>query len=972
MKAGLTLLGSTIVVTACLAASAAWSELGLPENLAPQARISANSRYSADYLPKFVADGKIPNAEARNDPRKAWCVQGNTHRNGAELTFEWDRPVTIAEVVYYGRTAWFLNECWKDYELYIDTEPRPVVTGRLRAMHGPQRISLPGPRTARTIRLKFTSSYGGYNPGASEIQVFPVRLDRQQWNKINEYILLQADPYYLKDKLMSENPRSRRLAEDLRSGKLGFRSLVVVHRHAIQPTHVYTYHNEGFKAGGGLYVFTPGKDSGRLRRLVDSSQGQILDCDVSYDGTEILFSWRKSSSDFYQVYRVNTDGTGLTQITKHDSYNFNACWLPDGSIVFLSTRKPAFAYCWTSPVGVIHRMDRDGKNVRRLSANYLNDFTPSVMNDGQIIYGRWEYVDRPAIPIQSLWTINPDGTNLAVYYGNRVLSPATFIEPQAIPGDTRIICTMTAHNGPCRGAIGIIQPALGVNAQQAIRNLTPEVDIGRVDQGSGNHVRGPYESPYPLDQKYFLVSRDGTILLRDYDGTVQVTVLGKKDGMGFYNARPVRPRPKPPLCPSLLPAEQDGEWATVFVQDIYQGLEPYVKRGQVKQICVVQEIEKSKMAETKYRAFGFQFPVVSCGATYAPKKVWGYVRVAEDGSACFKVPANVPIYFMAIDAEGRAVQRMRSFTNFMPGQVQGCIGCHEPRSSSPRLRARPAAVRRVVTDPQPPTRPEWGLRGFSYPRIVQPVLDRHCVECHSGVAPPKGVDLAGDMTDFFNVSYETLAREGRPGQNPYTKWIPTYNGQEANILVIKPKSWGSPASKLARIIQTGHPDENGKPRVKLSDIERRRIYAWIDLNVPYYGTSVSNYYQRTGCRRMVPDDFEGVFRNVAAKRCASCHGADDKGNISVPRKEWLRIDNPHLNDFLLAPLAKKAGGTEKCGKPVFDSTQDPDYQAILQTFEPLHQMLRNRPRMDMPTAQPGGPCPVEECRTAADLPLTSR
>ena len=98
--------------------------------------------------------------------------------------------------------------------------------------------------------------------------------------------------------------------------------------------------------------------------------------------------------------------------------------------------------------------------------------------------------------------------------------------------------------------------------------------------------------------------------------------------MGFYNARPIRTRPKPPIRPSTLP-EQTDNWATVIMQDVYNGLEPHVKQGEIKQICVVQEIEKSKMAETKYRAFGFQFPVVSCGATYAPKKIWGYVPVTD-------------------------------------------------------------------------------------------------------------------------------------------------------------------------------------------------------------------------------------------------------------------------------------------------------------------------------------------------------
>ncbi|MBL7152104.1 MAG: PD40 domain-containing protein [Phycisphaerae bacterium] len=947
-----------IILLLSVISGAAEPKASLPQNLAPKAKISADSQHNNDYLAKFVADGHIPNADAKNDPRKAWCVQGDTHRNGAELVFEWDQPTAVAEIIYYGRTAWFLNECWKDYEIYADGQIEPLAKGRLEMKHGPQRIKLPQVKTLTKLRLKFTSSYGGFNPGASEIQIFPTSLSSQQIDKLNEVMLLQSDPYYKKDVEIQQAPESRKLEADLHAGNLGFRSLVVVHRHATQPTHVYTYHNEGFTPGGGLYRFTPDDKGPNLRQLVAAPQGQILDCDLSHDATEILFSWRKSIAEFYQLYRIKIDGTGLKQITNHDSYNFNACWLPDGSIVFLSTRKPAFAYCWTSPVGILYRMDRDGKNLRRLSANYLNDFTPSVMNDGQIIYGRWEYVDRPAIPIQSLWTINPDGTNLSVYYGNRVLSPATFIEPQAIPNDTAILCTMTAHNGPCRGAIGIIQPNLGVNAQRAIRNLTPEVDIGLVNRGSGNHIRGPYESPYPLDSELFLVSREGTILLRDYDGTRQMTLLRKKDGMGFYNARPIRKRPKPPIRPSTLPEETDN-WATVIMQDVYNGLEPHVKRGEIKQIAVVQEIEKSKMADTKYRAFGFQFPVVSCGATYAPKKVWGYVPVAEDGSASFKVPAYLPLYFMAIDADGQAVQRMRSFTHLMPGQIQGCVGCHEPRNHTPRLRVRPVAMTRAAPPPQPPTPPEWGLRGFSYANIVQPVLDKHCISCHSGPNPPKKVDLSGDETDFFNVSYETLARQGQPGKNIYTKWIPTFNGQEENILIITPRSWGSPASKLADVVLAGHPDKNGKPRLNLSDKERRRIFTWIDLNVPYYGTSLSNYYERTGCRQMIPADLENVLQNVARKRCASCHKPDNKGAVQVPRKVWLRISNPELNNFLLAPLAKNAGGTQTCGTAVFESTQDPDYQAILKTFEPLGKMLEKQPRMDMAGAKAPTPCLVK-------------
>jgi len=748
---------------------------------------------------------------------------------------------------------------------------------------------------------------------------------------------------------LARRPDSQKLAADLLVGRLGFRKIVVVQRQRVRCSHVYTYHNEGFQPGGGLFVFTPGPDGGRLEKLVASPQGQILGCDLSWDGKEVLFSWRKSENDYYQVYRVNADGAGLVQLTRHPSYNFDACWLPDGGIAFLSSRDPQVAYCWVSLVGVLHRMDRDGENVRRLSANYLNDFTPCVTADGRIMYCRWEYVDRPVSVIHGLWTLNPDGTQLRTFFGNRVVSGCAFMEPQPIPGTTEILCTITSHNGELGGAVGILDPRHGNNAQASIRNLTPEIDIGQVDKVTrGTGPRGPYERPFPLDQELFLVSRYGTILLRDYEGTRCAEVLRPRDGLGFYSPQPLRPRPRPPEIPSSLP-ERSEPWATVILQDVYRGLAPYVRRGEVKQICVVQEVPKSERAHFwKHPEIGTQFPVVSCGATLSPKQVWGFVPVAEDGSACFKVPANKPIYFMALDGEGRAVQRMRSFTHLMPGEVQGCVGCHEPRDQTSDHASRMRAT--LSTEPRDLSPPEWGLRGFSYAQIVQPVLDRYCTECHKPPDPPQGLDLTGDRTDFFNVSYEHLAREGGRA-NRYTKWIQTVDGQELNILQITPKFWGSPASRLAEVIVSRHPDAEGKPRVAMDAASRQRVLTWIDLNVPYYGTSRSKNHALPGCRGVYPPELDRVLAGVAARRCAACHVSRD-GRPAVPRKKWLRVINPQLNEFLLAPLAKSAGGTEKCGRAVFATKDDPDYKAVLKAFDGVKPMLFNPPRDDVDESAP--------------------
>ena len=208
---------------------------------------------------------------------------------------------------------------------------------------------------------------------------------------------------------------------------------------------------------------------------------------------------------------------------------------------------------------------------------------------------------------------------------------------------------------------------------------------------------------------------------------------------------------------------------------------------------------------------------------------------------------------MAIDANGRAVQRMRTFTHFMPGEVQGCIGCHEHRrhTSRPQLGD---AYNMPVKDLKPM---EWGSGGFDYSQIVQPVLDQYCIECHNAVDPPNRIDLTGGKTDFFNVSYDVLARENQgPRGTQYVNWIPTYNGHEQNILEVTPKAWGSPQSKLAEVVLSGHPDENGKPRFEMHETARHRILAWIDLNVPYYGTSETAYPNNNGCRRIVPPEWE--------------------------------------------------------------------------------------------------------------------
>ncbi len=916
-----------------------------PVNQAQKAKITASSVFSSDYDPKYLVDGRIPVADCKQDVREAWCLPQRQAKEAA-LVFEWPEPVTVAEVVYWGRTAFGNQENFSACEVFLDDQPRPAATASLQQGGQPQRITLAKPLTARKLVLRFPANYGGANPGAAEIAVY-------------------AEPPATADlPLPGGIVLSSAAAAELGSGRLGFTRLLLVQRQHQNPTHVYTYHQEDIRPGGGLWICEYAGKQPTLTRILDSEAGMILDANLHYDGRTILFSWKKNLQEFFQLYTIDIDGKHLKQITADRSNNFNASWLPDGGIAFLSDRKPAFAYCWKTTTPILFRCAADGSTVVRLSANYLNDFTPSILLDGRIIYSRWEYVDRPAIPIQSLWSINPDGTHLAGVFGNRVLSPATFMDAREIPGSGgKLICVMTAHNGPCRGAIGVIDPKKGANDQAAITNLTPEIAIGQVGQGDGNQIRGPYLNPFPLDDQRYLVSKAGVIELRDYQGG-PAAIIAVPENLGFFNPQPVRARPQERLVTSSLPARKEGSgqpWATLFMQDVYEGLDPVlVPRGTVKQLAIIQEMEKPIGIDPGLRAFGFQFPVVSAGATYAPKQVWGYATVEADGSACFQVPAQEPIYFLPLDAEGRAVQRMRTFTHLMPGEFQSCIGCHADRNfvavKTESLRA--TAMKRVAETLAPPP---WGVRGFSYSSLVQPVWDRHCLRCHGRDNPAGGLELTGDKTDFFNVSYEHLVRKGTPSEDfsiggvggrfkysKYTRWIPTYNGQEHNILEITPGRWGAKASLLATVIRAGHKDAAGQNRIDLTDAERRIVYAWLDLNCPYYASSDSTYRGNRGCRQILPPEFETVFKEVASRRCVACH--KQKNNTSVfsyPGCFAVRLDHPEANRFLRAPLAKAAGGAETCGRAIFADANDPDYQKLLRTFDLLKPQQEKNPRQDM-------------------------
>ena len=256
--------------------------------------------------------------------------------------------------------------------------------------------------------------------------------------------------------------------------------LLLVKRHAFQPTHIYTECFDGpYRPGGGLYTLSPVAPDGHLTRIFDAQGGICRDPEVSFDGRRILFSYRSGEDGFYHVYEMNADGSGLKQLTDGPFHDLDPFYLPDGRIGLTSSRCKARTLCFWVQSLTLFVMDADGQNIQPLSYNNVSEFTPDMLPDGRILYTRWEYMDKSAIFVQGLWSILPDGTGARQIYGNNLIHPVSILQARWIPGTRKILGTLSGHNGYSYGPLAVIDPQLGVDNPAGILNLAPEVGYGR-------------------------------------------------------------------------------------------------------------------------------------------------------------------------------------------------------------------------------------------------------------------------------------------------------------------------------------------------------------------------------------------------------------------------------------------------------------------------------------------------------------
>ncbi|MBN1443327.1 MAG: hypothetical protein JXA90_11515, partial [Planctomycetes bacterium] len=661
-------------------------------------------------------------------------------------------------------------------------------------------------------------------------------------------------------------------AEAVSPGDLPFDEIVFVKRKPYSSDHYYTDVNNGtspdrFHPRNGIYIYN--LRSGRERPVVTAADlpggsGFIGKISLSFDARKVVFDFRESPGSGFRVWEVCIDGSGLRQVSSPppDEAQKVARWgppwhtddihpsyLPDGDIIFSSTRCEHTVLCGGSAhlvAPVLHRMRPDGTGIAQLSSSLVSEFCPLVLDDGRILYHRWEYVDKGARVAKTIWAMNPDGSRSQELYGLADDTTTVYMYPQPIPGSEHLmVCVGTCHypQGGCLGAIFLIDVKKGMRTRGpdpdqpeyvqgddrfAVTNITPHVFIQRRTEpgwhfrtegggyvhdrnGTSGHL---YTHPYPVSEKEFLVSYKvkpsdhykevaNAYSLYLIDTAGRHRLVHRDEELSCWHATPVVARRIPRVPhPVLDPEYAERNQALCVVTNIYHGMAG-VEPGTIRWIRINEAVPRYWDTGRRWNP---SLSSSSWKAALWPRVQWGVVPVEADGSACFEVPANRNIFFQALDENWREVQRERTYVNYKPGEVRSCTGCHGDSAHvvSPAGSVAPLALKRApsIPMPQPCDLAESGGDGLAgqvihYPADIQPILDARCVSCHGPADPAGGLRLTGEVTLFYSTSYEELARRQLAGPiiPEFTSFLwgdrGNYNGS-----YLPPKSLGSYQSLL--------------------------------------------------------------------------------------------------------------------------------------------------------------------------------
>lgn len=613
-------------------------------------------------------------------------------------------------------------------------------------------------------------------------------------------------------------------------------------------------HRNGMMAvpGGRLLVLDGLHPGGHVRKLAPDRPASFWRPDLSSDAQRVVFCMKRHDEPAFHLYEINLDGTGLRQITDGTYDDLDPIYLPSGRIVFSTTRGNTFIRCMPYTYSyILARCDSDGRNLHLISTASEPEWLPALLHDGRVIFSRWDYIDKALWRIQSLWTARQDGTRVETFWGNQSVWPDHLAAARPIPGSDRVMFCGVAHHDWFAGSVGILDPNKGRNFPHGLTKVTadvawPECGPPPIDpvEAADYHTAGKfdaYQTPWPLTEEDFLVSarREGKfrLYLMDVHGNRELIYEGAHH---VWHAMPVQPRVPPPAHSDLVAWPEEGknrqppEPGIFYSANVAQGV-PGLPPDKVKFLRVLQMDHKTYSLWS--RDGRFSGPAVSPLQDDGVKRILGTVPVEADGSASFKVPPGVILYFQLLDAEKRALHTMRSSTGLLPGERRSCTGCHEQHTTAPVNTTGLALLR----EPRELTPPPWGTASIGYERLVQPVLDRHCNKCHSGAGegrakpdltlrPGNGVfkepylSLIGDIGFGLNKAPHATGLAGAFMCENFDQNDPD------SYVATRPMQHLSFASPLIALCMSGK--HHG---VKLPPDDLEALIGWVDANCPFRG-----------------------------------------------------------------------------------------------------------------------------------------
>jgi len=597
---------------------------------------------------------------------------------------------------------------------------------------------------------------------------------------------------------------------------------------------------ERYVPGGALMMLSPPRPDGKLENITaDFPEADFNGADVSFDGKQIVFSMRKDANDHYHVYTAQAapgpDGKfEIHQKTGGDRDDINPIYIPGSRIAFVTNEMytamgtRADEYEHGRVVTQLATISVDGGDAdRRLaSQNLSHTVAPWMRSDGKIGYSRWEHLG--GVNDVKLFAANPDGTQMVAVAGqhgkpSNALFSVREIEPNVMVGiatsrnrtiHAGALVKIDARNKADEVCMDAKITDKGGRACLDEENASFEILTPDVPTSNGPSPVGRYREPSTLPDGRLLVSwADGpvndlseqSITPPDF-GVYIYDPATKKNQLIFndrntweLNALAVAPHAEPPVIGDLVSKNVDlGSPVRIGSVDITRtSIKDGVKGGKYGDQGVGLDVALKDAVKVRIIE-GFSSEgakgVTMFGLTMDEgAAILGEAQVYADGSWLAEIPPYLPVHIQPIDKFGMSIRNQRLWIQGMPGEDRRCVGCHEQRSGvgAPRMGQNPtvAEQRQAEKFLQPiADRMElpWALDPVKYPGVtpkvvIQDILNRKCVQCHSGGA---GDPFAGQTYTVTSTSAATGASQAytvpyldlsdRPITVVYDRMVETY------------------------------------------------------------------------------------------------------------------------------------------------------------------------------------------------------